>query len=77
MNGVRLALTANLLENRCMYLRASKKQLEYIDSLCRQLDMINPTLYTKYKLEDAAKLITRLKRKLDKQRAQTRQTNLF
>lgn len=59
------------------YLRASKKQLEYIASLCDQLGIINPTLYSKYKLEDAAALITRLKRKVDKQKQQARQTKLL
>lgn len=60
-----------------MYRRASKKQLEYIASLCVQLDVLNPTLYSKYKLEDAAKLINRLKRKLDKKHMQDRQLRLF
>lgn len=59
------------------YLRASKKQLEYIASLCAQLDMVNPTLYDKYSLEKAAKLITKLKKRLDKQQKTLNQIELF
>lgn len=60
-----------------MYRRASKKQLEYIAVLCEQLDVINPTLYSKYKLEDAAKLINRLKRKISVKQQRDRQLKLF
>ena len=59
------------------YRRASKKQLAYIDSLCRQLDVINKTLYTKYSLDMAAKYIGQLKRKLDKQHNRDRQLKLL
>lgn len=60
-----------------MYRRASKKQEEYIGLLCEQLDIVNPALYTKYRLEDAAKLIDRLKRKLDEKHNHDRQTKLL
>lgn len=59
------------------YLRASKKQLEYIANLCDQLGIINPTLYSKYRLEDAAKLINRLKKRKAKRDAEARQLRLF
>ena len=60
-----------------MYKRASNKQLAYIDSLCTEIGIVNPTLYSKYRLEDAARLITKLQRKLEKQRQQDRQIKLL
>lgn len=60
-----------------MYKRASKKQLAYIESLCTELGIINPTLYKKYRLEDAARLITRLHRKIIIQRTESRQLRLL
>ena len=59
------------------YLRASKKQLDYIANLCGQLDILNPTIYTKYSLGNAAKLINKLKRKIENKRNRDRQTKLF
>ncbi len=59
------------------YLRASKKQLAYIDSMCQQLGVVNKTLYTKYSLDDAAKMINSLKRKLDKQKLSDKQLKLL
>lgn len=60
-----------------MYKRASIKQLAYIKALCTELNIVNPTLYKKYKLEDAARLITRLRRKVIAQRAEARQLRLL
>lgn len=59
------------------YRRASKKQLAYIDSLCQQLGMINPTLYSKYSLEMAAKLIKRLQRRIEAKHLRDRQLKLL
>lgn len=60
-----------------VYMRASKKQLAYIASLCSQLDCTNQSLYRKYSLDMATKEIKRLKRKLAKQQTFERQTALF
>lgn len=59
------------------YRRASKKQLAYIATLCQQLDMINPTLYDKYSLEQATRLIAKLKRKQESLRNYDRQIRLL
>lgn len=58
------------------YRRASNKQLEYIAALYGQLDEVNPTLYKKYNMEDATRLITKLKRKLAKWAQHDDQTSL-
>ena len=59
------------------YRRASKKQLEFIASLCNQLDEINKTLYTKYSNDMAKKYINQLLRKLHKKVAKGKQLELF
>lgn len=60
-----------------MYKRASKKQLAYIVVLCVELGITNPTLYRKYRLEDAAHLIKRLQRKVIAKREKDRQLMLL
>lgn len=50
------------------YIRASAKQLEYINSLCAQLGIINPTLYDKTNMEKAGQLITRYRKQIAKLR---------
>ena len=59
------------------YIRASAKQLEYINSLCAQLGIINPTLYDKTNMEKAGKLITRYKKRLIKINQVSQQQQLF
>lgn len=60
-----------------MYRRASKKQLAYIASLCEQLQITNPTLYSKYSLENATKLIKKLRRKVSAGHEADRQLKLL
>lgn len=59
------------------YRRASKKQLEYIASLYDQLGETNITLYKKFTVDDASKLILRLSRKLEKQKVSNNQLKLL
>jgi hypothetical protein len=59
------------------YLRASKKQLDYIEVLCQQLGVRNPTLYSRYTIDKAAALINSLKRKRDAKQEVDNQTRLL
>lgn len=59
------------------YHRASKKQLAYIDRLCSELTVINPTLYKKYSVEDAARLIRKLQKQKIAKYAKDRQQKLL
>lgn len=58
------------------YYRASHKQLDFIASLCEQLGMTNPTLYDKYSMDKAAKLINKLLRKIARAKQVDRQQTL-
>jgi hypothetical protein len=60
-----------------MYRRASKKQLAYIDRLCAELSVTNPTLYKKFSVDDARRLINRLHKQKLKRDNDDRQTSLL
>lgn len=59
------------------YLRASKRQLDYLAVLYSSVGEINKSLYIKFSLPMARKEIGRLKRKQDRQRTRDRQLALF